>query len=149
LYRLGLGSILGRKILLLTTTGRKSGLPRTTPLQYELIGDIYFVGSMRGADADWYQNLVADPRVTLKVGRKTLRCSARAVADPEEVYAFLRYRLARNPRMIGAILRMDGLSTDPDENELREYTRGLTIVEIRPDDNVEQTPGEPLEDSDA
>ena len=35
LYSLGLGPIYGRLVLLLTTTGRKSGLPRVTPLQYE------------------------------------------------------------------------------------------------------------------
>jgi len=34
LYALGLGRLIGRLILLLTTTGRKSGLPRVTPLQY-------------------------------------------------------------------------------------------------------------------
>jgi len=38
LYRLGLGPLVGRVVLLLTTTGRKSGLPRVTPLQAELEG---------------------------------------------------------------------------------------------------------------
>jgi len=42
LYRAGLGPVIGRVVLLLTTTGRRSGLPRVTPLQYEQIdGAIY------------------------------------------------------------------------------------------------------------
>ena len=38
LYAIGLGPLIGRIILLLTTTGRKSGKKRVTPLQYEKIG---------------------------------------------------------------------------------------------------------------
>ncbi len=45
LYAIGLGRLIGRIILLLTTTGRKSGLKRVTPLQYEKIGADYYVGA--------------------------------------------------------------------------------------------------------
>ncbi|HUF00729.1 MAG TPA: nitroreductase/quinone reductase family protein, partial [Anaerolineales bacterium] len=48
LYAIGLGPLVGRIILLLTTTGRRSGAKRVTPLQYELIGNDYYVGSARG-----------------------------------------------------------------------------------------------------
>ena len=65
LYRLGLGPLIGRLVLLLTTTGRKSGLPRVTPLQYELIDGAYYVGAALGLKADWLRNLQADPRVRL------------------------------------------------------------------------------------
>ena len=41
LYEIGLGRIIGKIILLLTTTGRKSGMKRVTPLQYEQIGADY------------------------------------------------------------------------------------------------------------
>src|SRR3972149_6657660 len=44
LYAIGLGPLIGRIILLLTTTGRKSGMKRVTPLQYEKIGEDYYVG---------------------------------------------------------------------------------------------------------
>ncbi|MDF1499904.1 MAG: nitroreductase/quinone reductase family protein [Anaerolineales bacterium] len=130
-YRLGLGALLGRKVMLLTTTGRKTGIPRTTPLQYERYRGAYYVGSMRGASADWYKNLVADPNVSLQIGRKTIRGRAEPIEEPEKVFEFIRYRLDKNPVMIGAILRFDGLSSAPDENELRDYARGLTLAAIR------------------
>lgn len=137
-YRIGLGPLLAGKVLLLTTKGRKSGLPRTTPLQYEQIGSAYYVGSMRGASADWYQNLVSDPCVTLQIGRELIEAVAEPIEDPEEVDAFIRYRLEKNPRMIGAILRMDGLPPRPAEDELRNYARNLTIVAIHPGMQIDQ-----------
>jgi deazaflavin-dependent oxidoreductase (nitroreductase family) len=132
-YRIGLGPLLGGKVLLLTTVGRKSGLLRTTPLQYEKIGNDYLIGSMRGVHADWYQNLLVDPCVVLQVGREHIQGVAEPIDDPERVYEFLRYRLEKNPRMIGTILRLDGLTTNPDDEQLRNYARGLTFVVVRPE----------------
>jgi len=45
LYAIGLGPLVGRLILLLTTTGRKTGLARTMPLQYEEVDGAYYVES--------------------------------------------------------------------------------------------------------
>ena len=73
-------------MLLLTTTGRKSGQPRTTPLNYGTDGDrIILVASYGGDDRapQWYQNLVANPEVTVQVGPETRRMRA-ATATPEE-----------------------------------------------------------------
>lgn len=68
-YSLGLGSIAGRTVLLLTTFGRRSGFPRVTPLLYAEIDGIIYVGSVRGEKADWYQNLRANP-----MGKTTDNC---------------------------------------------------------------------------
>ncbi len=138
LYRIGLGPLLGGKVLLLTTTGRKTGQPRTTPLQYEIVGSKYYIGSMCGASADWYQNLVSAPCVTLQIGREVFYGMAEPIDDAERVFDFIRYRLEKNPRMIGAILRMDGISVKPGDDELREYARDLTIVAISPHLQVDQ-----------
>ena len=58
------------QVLLLTTTGRRSGEPRTTPLIYgEQDGDYLVVGSKGGADAPpaWLLNLESDPQVQVQV----------------------------------------------------------------------------------
>ncbi len=60
LYAMGLGPLVGKFVLLLTTTGRKTGKKRITPLQYEEIEGEYFLGSARGTKADWYRNLQVD-----------------------------------------------------------------------------------------
>ena len=60
----------GSTILLLTTTGRKSGEPRTTPLIYAEDGDRYVIVASKGGapdDPGWYKNLSRDPDVELQV----------------------------------------------------------------------------------
>ena len=72
--------------LLLTTTGRRTGEPRTVGLTYCLDrGDVVVVASNGGSDRHpaWYHNIVADPRVTVRLGRRVVGGMAR-VADPEE-----------------------------------------------------------------
>lgn len=69
----------GVSVLLLTTTGRKSGEKRTVPLIYEPYGDrLLVVASKGGADQPplWYLNLEADPEVEVQV--KADRFAARA-----------------------------------------------------------------------
>jgi deazaflavin-dependent oxidoreductase (nitroreductase family) len=72
--------------LLLTTTGRKSGQPRTNGLTYcRDRGDYIVVASNGGSDRPpaWLLNLQADPDVRLRVGRQVMDATAR-VATPEE-----------------------------------------------------------------
>ena len=61
--------------LLLTTTGRKSGTPRTVPLTYMADGERWvLVASNGGADRDpaWWRNLERNPRATIQVGARTV-----------------------------------------------------------------------------
>ena len=65
----------GTTILLLTTTGRSSGKPRTTPLIYGTDGDAWVVvGSKGGAPdhPDWYKNLDANPEATIQIERERI-----------------------------------------------------------------------------
>jgi deazaflavin-dependent oxidoreductase (nitroreductase family) len=76
----GAGPFAGRPLLLLTTTGAKSGLRRTTPMMYVPDGDrLLVIASNAGAPAhpDWYHNLLAHPEVAVEVGADTF--GARAV----------------------------------------------------------------------
>jgi deazaflavin-dependent oxidoreductase (nitroreductase family) len=76
----------GTSILLLTTNGRKSGEPRTTPLIYGRSGDDYVVvASKGGADEPpgWYVNLKADPDVEVQVLDEVFPARARD-ATPDE-----------------------------------------------------------------
>lgn len=131
LYAIGLGPLYGRLVLLLTTTGRKSGLPRVTPLQYEEIGGAFHVGSARGDRADWFRNIVVDPRVEVRVGSRRFSGIAEPVTDPERVADFLEYRLRRHPKVVGAIARREGLPRDPSRADLERYAAGRAVVMVR------------------
>ena len=68
--------------LLLTTTGRSSGEPYTTPLIYREDGDDYIVVASKGGapdHPDWYLNLQADPEVEIQVGADVMPATARTV----------------------------------------------------------------------
>ncbi len=132
-YALGLGPIIGRKVLLLTTIGRKTGLPRITPLQYEEIDGCYYLGSAMGVDSDWYKNIEENSKVAVRVGRKTFQGIAETSTDVALVADFLEYRLARNPRMIGAILRTQGMPAKPTRAQIEKYSKNRAMVIIRPE----------------
>jgi deazaflavin-dependent oxidoreductase (nitroreductase family) len=76
----------GSSVLLLTTTGRTSGEPRTTPLIYARDGDRYvIVASQGGAPAHpgWYRNLTKDPNVELQVRDEAFFARARTAEGDE------------------------------------------------------------------
>ena len=82
----------GVPTLLLTTTGRRSGEQRTTPLIYGKDGDRYLVVASRGGaphHPQWYLNLVEHPEVQLQVQADRFRARAHA-ATPEEKPALWR-----------------------------------------------------------
>ena len=132
LYWLGLGPIYGRLVLLLTTTGRKSGLPHVTPLQYEEIEGKIMVGAARGRQADWLRNIVANPEVNVRVKSRHFAGRAEIVTDPGQIADFLALRLRRHPTMIGLILRMAGLTASATRTQLEEYASRRVMVVIHP-----------------
>ena len=78
----------GVPTLLLTTTGRRSGQSRTTPLIYGRDGDRYLVVASRGGaprhHPDWYENLVAQPEVQAQVMADRFKTRARTATAAEK-----------------------------------------------------------------
>jgi deazaflavin-dependent oxidoreductase (nitroreductase family) len=133
LYESGKGWIIGKFILLLIHTGRKSGNQYVTPLQYEKINESYHVGVGRGHKSDWFRNILADPCVHVRVGRDEFDCLAEAVTDPERVADFLEYRLRRHPLLIGLIMKFaHRLPMRPSRNHLLELGRKTPMVILDP-----------------
>ncbi|MEV8514741.1 nitroreductase family deazaflavin-dependent oxidoreductase [Dactylosporangium sp. NPDC051484] len=82
----------GRPLLLLTTTGRRSGKSYTTPMMYVRLDDrLLVIASAAGAPKhpDWYRNLAADPAVTVEADGEEYRATARPTtgADREALFA--------------------------------------------------------------
>lgn len=80
------GRFAGRPLLLLTTTGARSGQPRVSPLVYTTDGDnLVIIASKGGAPShpDWYHNLVANPEATVEVGTEQFRVRARQAEGAE------------------------------------------------------------------
>jgi deazaflavin-dependent oxidoreductase (nitroreductase family) len=88
----------GANLLLLTTTGAKSGAPRLSPLVYFRDGDrIVIVASKAGAPTHpaWYHNVLAHPRVTAEIGSERFEADAVPIEGEE--------RNALYPRIVEAM----------------------------------------------
>ena len=86
------GPFAGVPLLLLTTTGAKSGKQHINPLAYHTDGErLVVIATKNGAPThpDWYHNLVAHPDVTVEVGTETFEARATVVegAQRDELYA--------------------------------------------------------------
>jgi deazaflavin-dependent oxidoreductase (nitroreductase family) len=103
------------RIVLLTTTGARTGHQHTTPMMFHRDGErLLVIASNNGATRhpDWYRNLVAQPRVTVEVGEDTYQAQAQVLAgeEREQVWAALTRRYpffaeheTRTPRTIPVI----------------------------------------------
>lgn len=80
------GNFEGAPLLLLHSTGAKSGLERVSPMMYQQVGASWVVfASKAGADTNpaWYHNLLANPRAQIEVGTETIDVVARDLDDDE------------------------------------------------------------------
>ena len=80
------GPFEGAPVLLLHSTGAKSGLTRVHPMMYLADGDRLVVFASKGGaptNPDWYHNLKAQPEATVEVGAETIRVTA-TQAEGEE-----------------------------------------------------------------
>ena len=87
------GQFAGAPLLLLGTTGAKSGQPRTNPLAYLTDGDRWIiVASYAGAPKSppWFHNLLANPEVTVEVGADRFQARATVVGEPERTELYQR-----------------------------------------------------------
>jgi deazaflavin-dependent oxidoreductase (nitroreductase family) len=91
-------------IVILETTGRRSGQPRRTPVGKALDGDTLWVIAEHGHRASYVRNIEANPRVRVKVGRDWRSATARVLPDDDP-----RERQRRIPnRLNSAAVRLAG-----------------------------------------
>ena len=94
LYRAHLGWMLGNRFLMLTHTGRKSGLPRQTVVEvvgHDKATDTYYVASGWGEKSNWYQNIRKTPQVTIHVGGRKFRSKAEFIPSDKAIEVVSNY----------------------------------------------------------
>ena len=134
-YRLRLGFLLGERFLMLTHTGRKSGLPRENVLEvvrHDSLTDSYVVASGWGEKANWIRNILKTPHVLIAVGFR--RClAARAVRLSQEGarHEFSDYA-RRHPRAFGLLASaMLGHRIGDTEVECRLLAQSIPVVVLQ------------------
>lgn len=130
-YQRGIGP--RRVVLLLTTMGRKSGQPRVTPLQYEEVDDLIYIASARGKEADWFKNILANPKVQVQIGDRKFDAIAEPITDPVRIADFLELRLRRHPVMVRMIMHLfDGLPLRFTHADLEAMSAEKAMVILSP-----------------
>jgi deazaflavin-dependent oxidoreductase (nitroreductase family) len=133
-YEAGLGGLLGKRFLLLTHTGRTSGLPRQTVLEvmrHDPVTDAYYVLSSWGMQTDWIRNIQQTPDVTLTVGARRLPARA-TLLSPDATEALALAYAREKPEEARIALRLSGYHADGTLENYRRVARQLAGVVFTP-----------------
>jgi len=135
----------GSKVLLLTTKGRNSGEPRTTPLAYERVGDNFVVLASNGgapAHPGWYRNLAKVPQVEVQVKGEVFRAHARTATGGERQRLWTlaarqhpdlnRYQ-ARTEREIPVVVLERTCAAGHDDSRRHKVKRRMVRYRVKPD----------------
>ncbi|MFQ3568384.1 MAG: nitroreductase family deazaflavin-dependent oxidoreductase [Aggregatilineales bacterium] len=133
LYRLGLGGLANAAhILILTTQGRTTGLPRHTPIEYRQHGSKVYVISAWGTQPHWVRNLLANPQVTIQMGRRRFSARAELIANPGEALRVLHLFRRRAPVIYDALIARMSAREKVTARTMPEVTDRFTIVRFLP-----------------
>ena len=118
LYRLGLGWLFGKRILLLNHIGRVSGKQRQVILEvveHDPTDESFVVACGWGPTAAWYRNILHTPQVSIQVGRHTIPVTALPLTEEDGAEIFARYAVQHRaaatyllPRLMGLLSRRIG-----------------------------------------
>jgi deazaflavin-dependent oxidoreductase (nitroreductase family) len=103
-------------VVILETTGRKTGAPRRVPVGKALVGDTLWVVAEHGRRAAYVRNIEAQPRVRVRIGRDWRTGTARVVPDddPRERQRRMPNRLnSAGVRLMGSDLVTVRVDLDP------------------------------------
>ena len=133
-YRLHLGWVLGRRFLLLTHIGRKSGLPRQTVLEvvnYDSTRHRCIIASGWGEKAQWFRNIILNPDVEVILGTYTHHAKARRM-DRDEAERELRDYAHRHPWSMKKLNKsMLGKPFQGQDEDFRQLAAQVPLVELK------------------
>lgn len=134
LYRWRLGWLLGERFVLLRHRGRVSGAERQVVLEvveHDRASGTVTVASGFGPRADWYRNVLAEPRVAIQVGRQRWVATAVPCTTDEGGDLMARYAPA-HPRAARQLCGFMGFQVDGSIEDYREVGRRIPFIRLMP-----------------
>jgi deazaflavin-dependent oxidoreductase (nitroreductase family) len=137
LRRIGLHGyerVLGIEWIVVTTRGRRTGRPHRVVvdrLGRDEPADTWYVSPANGRRSEWARNALADPRVTVEAGRRTVAARARDATGAEGAEVFLRF-LREHPRYARMVARLGAFAdmTRASDEEVRAYGRQVVVIAL-------------------
>jgi len=136
LWRLGLGRLMGGYLMLLTHTGRKTGLPRRTMVEYHKVGGRKYAPVAFGPESDWFKNISIQPQVTVQTSNGAEGARAVRVEDDRELLAVYYRFKRRDPPLTKWFLNSIDIQDDP----IDLLTKKDRVYWLRFDPIREETP---------
>jgi deazaflavin-dependent oxidoreductase (nitroreductase family) len=135
LYRWNLGWLMGGRFLMLTHTGRKSGLERQAVIEvvgYDEQSGAYFVASGWGEKSDWYKNIQKAPQVKVQVRSRRFEAIAKTLSVHEAEARLWGYaqRYPSAFRELTGLMLAERLPATPEN--ARKLAESIPVVELRP-----------------
>ena len=133
LYRLGLGRLFGKRILLLNHIGRVTGKQRQVILEvveHDPTDGSFVVASGWGPTAAWYRNILHTPEVSIQVGRHTIPVTALPLTPEEGADIFAKYAAQHRPTATYLLPRLMGFSVDGSEADFRAVGQRMPFVRL-------------------
>ena len=134
LYRAHLGWFFGERFLMLTHTGRKSGLKRYVVLEvvnHDAESNIYYVAAAWGEKADWYRNILEIPQVKVQVKNRQYSALAEKIpseAALENLWVYAQKYPAAFTQLIKTIL---GEALPPDYESCQKMAVAFPMVALK------------------
>jgi deazaflavin-dependent oxidoreductase (nitroreductase family) len=133
LYRLGLGWLFGKHLLLLNHIGRVSGKQRQVILEVvenDRSDGSFVVASGWGPTAAWFRNILHTPQVSVQVGRHMIPVTAVPLTAEEGAEIFVRYAARHRAAATYLLPRLMGFSVDGSEADFRAVGQRMPFVRL-------------------
>ena len=115
-------------IMVITTTGRKSGKLFTVPIGYQRDGDTIIAFTVGGI-SNWYKNVAQNPLVTLEIKKKVYPMRGVYVTDSQEIRQILEVYKREQPNMLP---RFFGIPSDSNGDDLMKAAEKIRFVRFSP-----------------
>jgi deazaflavin-dependent oxidoreductase (nitroreductase family) len=132
LFRMGLGPVFGKRLLLLHHTGRATGLDRRVVLEvvaHDPAGGSWTVASGFGPRSDWYRNLRAEPKTVIQFGNRHHAVTAYFLTPDDGAEMMARYG-RRHPRAARRLCAFFDLPADGSEAAFRDAGSAISFVQL-------------------
>lgn len=119
----------GRTVMLLTTRGRKTGKLRSIPIGYFRIGGVIHLFSAWGKSANWYKNILANPRdVWIQIGLHRFPVEAQTLQDPAEIWRTIEQFLTESPAQAHYLFGWEPSRDRRDRADFSDVMQRVSIV---------------------
>lgn len=135
LYHLGLGWVFGDRFLLLTHTGRKSGLPREVVIEvvyHDKASGVYCIAAAWRRKSDWYLNILQTSKVRVQVGNKSFEAEAGQISEKEAEDVLWEYAQKHPFAMRELTVVMLGERLAPTRDICVRLAKSVPVISLKP-----------------